>query len=560
MDVNSGNVASVATIRDDRKSEVDIDVDLEKNDTNLELSQLSRKRSLENADNKAQSTKTSVEDEFSKRLPFSKPRLVFLVITVTGAAFLNTLGVQAVVIILPSIGKALDIPDSRQQWIVSSYALTFGCFLLLWGRLADVYGKRQIFVLGSTWLTVVSLVIPFAPDEITFDLFRGFQGLGAAANVPTALGILGTTFPPSKSKNYAFACYGAGAPLGAVFGNILGGVVGEYVGWKWVFWLLSIITAVVTLGGVFIIPPQPKQAQNLNSKTNVDWIGGAIITIGLLTFMFALTEGNVVGWSKPYIPVLIIISILVTALFVIWQWYLETKTSRRPLMNVSIFRNVQFSAALIIMLLFFASFNNMIIFATYYFQSYQGLSVIQTTLRFIPTGVVGVGTSFVMAHLLSRVRGNILLMWATTCVAISNILFAIPIPTDTTYWAYGFPAMVLSVFGADTIWPTLTLFASKSLPKEDQALGGALINAVGQLGRSIGLAIATAIETAVIAQELHVDVQEVGSSMETAVGSPALLKGLRVADWVGFAYAVMAFGIAAFAFKGAGKVGASSKS
>ena len=541
------------------KSEIDIiEVDLEKKDTRLEPSQLSGKRSPKIADDSIRSVIASVEDE-SPKLRFSKTRLIFLVTTATGAAFLNILGLQAAVIILPSIGRDLNIPESRQQWIVSSYALTFGCFLLLWGRLADVYGKRRIFVLGSAWLTVASLIVPFTPNEITFNLFRGFQGMGAAANVPTALGILGTTFSPSKAKNYAFACYGAGAPLGAVFGNILGGVVGEYVNWKWVFWIISIFSAIVTLGGVFIIRPPPKQ-QHLSIKTSVDWIGGAVITIGLLTFMFALTDGNVVGWSKPYIPVLIIVSILVIAIFVTWQWYLETKTSRRPLMKISIFKNLRFSAALMIMLLSFASFSNFLIFATYYFQSYQGLSVIQTTLRFIPTGVVGVGTSIIMAQLLSRVRGNILLMWASSCVAISNMLFAVPIPTRTTYWAYGFPAMCLSVIGVDTIWPTLTLFASKCLPQEDQALGGALINAVEQLGRSIGPAIGTAIEMAVIAQEMHVEVQEVGSTMQTAVGSMALLKGLRAADWVGVAYAVVAFGLVAFAFKGAGKVGAVDKS
>jgi len=426
---------------------------------------------------------------------------------------------------------------------------------MLWGRLADVYGKRLIFIFGSAWFTLTSLIVPFAPDEVTFDLFRGLQGLGAAANVPTALGILGTTFPPSHAKNYAFACYGAGAPLGSVFGNILGGLVAQWLTWKWVFWLLAIIAAIVTLSGFLIIPSPLKPTQQLSVKSSVDWIGGAIITVGVLILLFALTEGNVVGWSTPWIPVLIVLSLLIVVLFVVWQWYLEYKTARRPLMKISIFYNHRFCAALVIMGLFFASFTNFLIFATYYYQSYQGLSVIQTTLRFIPTGVAGVCCSFVMAHLLSRVKGVILLTFATFCVAMSNLLFAVPIPPSTIYWAFGFPAMVLSVFGADTMWPTLTLFASHSLPQADQALGAALINAVGQIGRSIGLAIATAVETAVIAHDMQVDVKEVGSTMKNAVGNPALLKGLRSADWVGFAYAASAFMVAAFAFKGAGKVG-----
>lgn len=150
-------------------------------------------------------------------------------------------------------------------------------------------------------------------------------------------------------------------------------------------------------------------------------------------------------------------------------------------------------------------------------------------------------------------------MFANFCVAISNLLFAAPIPPSTIYWAYCFPAMVLSVFGADTVWPTLTLFASHSLPQADQAIGGALINAVGQVGRSIGLAIATAVETAVIAHDMHVDVKEVGTTMKNAVGNPALLRGLRAANWVSFSYAIVAFLIAAYTFRGAGKVGAIKK-
>lgn len=166
----------------------------------------------------------------------STARQIFLVICVTGASFLNTLAVQAVVISLPSIGRDLHIPSSREQWVVSAYSLTFGCFLLVFGRLADVYGKRRIYLAGSAWLTVITIIIPFLRNEVAFDLFRALQGMGAAANVPTAIGILGSTFGPGKRKYFAFAFYAGGAPLGAVFGNILGGVLGEYMSWQWIFW------------------------------------------------------------------------------------------------------------------------------------------------------------------------------------------------------------------------------------------------------------------------------------------------------------------------------------
>jgi predicted MFS family arabinose efflux permease len=319
--------------------------------------------------------------------------------------------------------------------------------------------------------------------------------------------------------------------------------------------MIAILAAIVTVAGFFLVPSPPPES--VEEKPTVDWIGGAMITIALLILLFALTEGNVVGWSTPWIPVLIVLSLLLVGVFIFWQWYLETKTRWNPLMKVSIFKSLRFSGAMVIMMLFFASFSNYLVFATFFFQDYQGLSVIQTMLRFIPTGVVGIMTAFTTGFLLSRVRGNYLLFFGTLCVALSSMLFAIPIPPETSYWAWSFIAMILCVFGADTLFPTLTLFTAQSLPSTDQALGGALINAVGQIGRAVGLAISTAIQTAVTANREGVDVKEVGNSKKGSTkGSAAFLEGLRAANWTDFAFAIAAFFVVAVAFRGAGKVGA----
>ncbi|KAF1957218.1 MFS general substrate transporter, partial [Byssothecium circinans] len=499
-----------------------------------------------------------VENASTDKLPFSKARCIALVLTVTGAAFLNTLGIQASVIILPTIGHHLHIPDSRQQWIVSAYNLTFGCFLLLWGRLADVYGKRLIFIWGSAWVTIISILLPFIPNEIGFDVFRGLQGLGSAAMVPTAIGILGVTFPPGKARNYAFSCYGAGAPLGSTFGNIFGGILAEYLDWRWVFWIFGILAAVCTVAGIYVIP-LPSVQREPTMRTTVDWIGGTIITVGLVILLFALSEGNVVGWSTPWVPTLIAVSILLIIAFGFWQHYLETKTEKRPLMKMSIFKNIKFSAANVIMMLFFSSFNNYLIFATYWFQDYQGLSVIQTTLRFIPNGVTGVTVAFITSQLLSRIRATHILTLSTLCVSTSSLLFALPLPTSTSYFAYGLPAMILSVSGADTLFPTLTLFVAKSLPSEDQALGGALINAVSQIGRALGLAIATAVQTAVIAREKGVGVDRIGGdgegNVEVGAWDEALKTGIRATCWFNSALGVVALLVVLVFFRGTGIVG-----
>lgn len=486
------------------------------------------------------------------QMPMSKARAIALVVTLTGAAFLNTMSNQAVVIILPTIGRDLDIPAARQQWIVSAYSLTFGCFLLLWGRIADVIGKKKVFIWGSAWVCLTTLVCPFIPSEIGFDVFRGLQGLGAAANVPTAIGILGVTFPPGKAKNYAFATYSSGAPLGSVIGNILGGVVGQYASWQWVLWILAILAAMITVAGHFVIPQPKPRTQSMDLKNAVDWAGGATVTVAILVLLFALTEGNVVGWATPWIPVLIVISIILLAAFVMWQIYLEKKTSRRPLMKISMFKDSKISAAMFAMMSFFAAFSNYLVFATYFYQEFEGRSTIQTTLRFIPTGVVGVVAIFIVSQILSKVKVYYILMWGMLCCAVACLLFAVPIPVGTTYWAFGLPAMCLSVLGADALFPALLLFIAQSLPKEDQALGGATINCVGQVGRAIGLAICTAVQVAI--QES----KESGPSAVTgegSIGNLAYLSGLRGAMWFSFGTAIAGFFVVAAMFRKTGKVG-----
>lgn len=328
-----------------------------------------------------------------------------------------------------------------------------------------------------------------------------------------------------------------GAPLGSVFGNLLSGLISNYASWKWVFGAQAILAAIITVASIFVIPiPPPSTIPAGKGKAaTVDWIGGTLITVGLIALMFALTEGNVVGWSTPWVPVLIVVSILIIAVFAVWQWYLETKTTRRPLVKVSLFRNWKFSAVMIVMGLFFASFNNFLIFATYFFQDYQGLSPLHTMLRFIPTGVSGILIIFAVAQLLSRIPTVFILIWAHLALSTASLLFAVPIPPSTNYFAWGLPAMVMSVFGTDALWPCVTLFTSQALPPEDQAVGGALVNAVGQIGRAVGLAIATAVQIAVMADARGVDIEEGGTVLPWEAAS---LKGIRAACWLNYAFAI----------------------
>ncbi|RYP77270.1 hypothetical protein DL769_003465 [Monosporascus sp. CRB-8-3] len=401
-------------------------------------------------------------DDSKPGLPLSKARAIALVATVTGASFLN-------------IGRDLGIPESRLQWVVSAYSLTFA----------------------------------------------------------------------------------AGAPLGSVFGNLIAGIIASYANWRWVFGATGGLAIAVTAAGIFCIPPPPPGAVSSKKSTtsllkDIDWIGGFLVTAGLLAFMFALTQGNVVGWSTVWIYMLIVIAALLLSIFVAWQWYQERHTTRAPLMKVSMFKNRRFSAALAIMGTFFGYFNDFLVLATFFWQDFQGLSALQTTLRFIPTGATGFIVAFIMSHLVSRLPTWMLLLFGNFTASMSCLLFSIPIPPDTSYFAFGFPAMILSVIGADISWPCLTLFTSKSLPQADQAMGGALINAMGQIGRSIGLAITTAIQTGVMASQRGLPVEQSGG---IEAWEPASLAGLRTGNWFNFGLGVFCMALVAISFRGTGIVG-----
>lgn len=267
---------------------------------------------------------------------------------------------------LPYISRDMKIPTSRQQWVVSAYNIAFGCSLILWSRLADMYGRRIVFVCAMAFVTLITTVIPFAPNEIAFDILRGLQGLGGAASVPSAVGILGSTFPSGKQRNYAFITYTAASSLGSVMGNIIGGLTGSFLTWKWVFWITAIVAACVMIAGFCLIPAsQAGLKPPGEKKPSLDWFGSLLISTGLILLLFVLSEGNTIGWRTPWISVLIVVSIALVILFLFWQRRLETRGTRPPLVRMSMFTSVQFSASFVVIMFFFASYNSYLVFATF---------------------------------------------------------------------------------------------------------------------------------------------------------------------------------------------------
>lgn len=468
-----------------------------------------------------------------------------LVLILTGATFLNTISAQSVVIILPEISKDLNIPETRQQWIVSAYALTSGAFLLLCGKLADVYGRRVLFIIGCFWIVAATLGAAFSPVEVCMYVMRALHGLGAAITIPTAIGIIGYTIPPGRVKNYSFAFYSGGAPIGQVMGNLLGGIISNFTNWKVVFFVIAAASGIFGIAAIFVIPKEPpRDSNNPNTAqaSGVDWIGAFLFTSGLLLLLIALSEGVSESWKTPFVIVLLILGVVFLACFAFWQHYLEKTGTFEPLMRVSTFRNGRFSFAMVIVMFFSAGFTNFLVYSTYFYQDFQHLSPLQTTYRYIPLGIVGILTTLFVGYLMDRVRGNYILTFGLTSALIANLIFAVPIPSSTSYFAYGFPAMCLAAFGADTVYPCIGLFTTQSLPRKDQGLAGAMFQTVAGLGRAMFLPITSMIQAS-------------AQRRTRGENGKPFLEGLRAVEWFCCGCMGLSLIVAVIGLRHMGKIG-----
>ncbi|WQF89550.1 Putative major facilitator superfamily, MFS transporter superfamily [Colletotrichum destructivum] len=362
---------------------------------------------------------------------------------------------------------------------------------------ADVYGRRLVYLLRSILFTISNLCLPFT---------RG------AALIPSGIGIIASTFPRGKARNNAYVCISAVASVGSVLGNIFGGVIGGLLSWQWVFWIAAIMAGVTTAIAYFITgtphlrssPSASTSAENGGDETrtrSVDWTGGALVSCSLALLLAAFTQANLIGWSTTWIPPLIAASVVLLVGFCFWQRRLEKDPAREPLLRISRFKNLQFSALFV-------------------YQGCLALSELDTTLRFLPAGIAGLLIPFVVYPALSRIH------------AFDILAFGL-----TSYWAYGFPAMCLC-FSIEIVWPVISLLIAASFPSADQVLGSGLLQSSNNVGRALGLAVANAIQTSAQRPEMAVG---------GFAGLPGFLYGVRAAQWTNVGFAIAALGIA-FAF------------
>ncbi|KAI0833324.1 major facilitator superfamily domain-containing protein [Trametes gibbosa] len=491
--------------------------------------------------------------------PRSFAKDVILICTVTLAMILNTANSTGVAISLPTIGRELNIVESKLQWIISAYSLSSGCLLLFLGRIADLYGRKNTFIFGCGLMGILGLGCGFAQDEITLDVLRGLQGIGAAACIPAGLGILANTFPPSRIRSIAFATFAAGAPVGGAIGSAIGGVLVQLTDktWRSTFWFLTGLSVICCIGGFLSI-----DADDLHELADrrVDWLGAFLVTAGLTLIIFVLSDSSVApdGWKTGYIIALIIVGAALIVLFVFWEHYLEQLHARGdataerwwtppPLMSVTIWTRARGKLAVVLVIAFleWCSFNSFTFWIQLYFQDFLNLNPILTMVRLLPMCVTGVLCNVVVALVVGHVPLVYLIATGTLFTGVANLLFAVIDPA-ASYWAFGFPATIVSVFGADFVFATGTLFVAKVCLPHEQSVGGALFQTLTQVGTAFGLAISTIVFNATLTKESHKLGVDVGPSTSSAPRT-AQLSAYKDAMWTGCAFGFVG-AILSFAF------------
>lgn len=473
-----------------------------------------------------------------------------IIATCTMVMWVNSSNLTSAAVSLPSIGRDLGIEQNQLEWLVSSYALSSGCLFPLLGRVADLYGRKITFLLGSAWLAIFTLACGFAHDAIVLDVLRGLQGIGVAAALPASMGILAHSFPPGRTRSIAFATFAAGAPLGGFTGQALGGTLIQlsHPSWRSNFYLSSGLTVLFLLMGLFSIP---RDEPSTEADRRIDWLGAFLVTAALVLIIFVLSDGEIAPnkWATSYIIALLILGVLILGVFLVWEWYLErvqldpnapySMWTPPPMMKLSLWTkaNGKFAAIMLMILLTFASFLAWNFWSQLFYQDYEDYTPILTMLRFIPMFVTGVILNTIVVLVIARVPIVWLLAIGTLATGCASLFFAL-IQPNATYWRFGFPSAILSVFGADFVFASGTIFVAQIVEPHEQSLSGALFQTMNQVGTALGVTVTTIIYNRVVAQSSA----KMGIIVDTSNSNApreALLHGYKAAAWGSFAFGVV---------------------
>ncbi|HZQ65573.1 MAG TPA: DHA2 family efflux MFS transporter permease subunit [Gaiellaceae bacterium] len=402
------------------------------------------------------------------------------------AQFMVVLDVAIVNVALPSIKTDLGFSQANLQWVISAYAILFGGTLLLGGRLADLLGRRRLFVAGLALFATSSLLCGIAWSEGSLIAFRGVQGLGGALLAPAALSLLMTTFAEGRERNLALGIYGAASGSGAAAGVLLGGVLTSYLSWEWIFF----INVPVGLVAIAFTPLLLRESRALLAHRHFDFAGAASITAGLMLLVYAMTRATTDGWGAGSTIALLAASAVLVLGFV----GIELR-SRSPLLPLRMFRLRTLTAANVTMAIVGAAAFSEFFLLTLYLQDVLHYSAVESGVAFAAFALSVVAASNVAQALVGRVGVRATLTAGLLAAAASMALLT-RLPVEGHYFWDLFPAFVLGGIGMGFSFVPVTIASLTGVERADAGVASGLINTSRQIGGAIGIAATSAIAAA----------------------------------------------------------------
>ncbi|WP_461165834.1 MFS transporter [Tsukamurella serpentis] len=415
------------------------------------------------------------------------------IVVLSGMMFLAVLDGTVVFVALPRIQDAMHLSDAAKIWVFGAYAVTFGGFMLLGGRLGDTFGRKRMFVFGVAGFTAASLLTGFATNEAWLLAARAGQGLFAAIACPTALALIATTFAPGKARNQAFAIFGAMAGLGSVSGLVAGGLLAT-MDWRFVFWINVPVGIICVIGAVYALEESTSERRHA-----LDIRGAFLAVAGCVGGVYTLTMGPEVGWKGASIYVSAALSIACLVAFLLVE-----RTAKNPILPFSLFRNHNRVAAMIAILVCGALIPTLGFYVALTFQQVLGYTPLQSGVALIPFAV-GMGIAAPVSSKLA------LKMQARWLVAIGGVIVFLPCiyvpmlmsrsPEEVTYFPYiGLPVFFIGL-GVGFAMIPLPICALAGVRPSETGPMSALVEVCQNIGGIIGLASVQVVVTSRIMKE-----------------------------------------------------------
>ncbi|TWS25460.1 MFS transporter [Tsukamurella sputi] len=443
------------------------------------------------------------------------------IVVLSGMMFLAVLDGTVVFVALPRIQDAMHLSDAAKIWVFGAYAVTFGGFMLLGGRLGDTFGRKRMFILGVAGFTLASLLTGFATNEAWLLIARAGQGLFAAIACPTALALIATTFAPGKARNQAFAIFGAMAGLGSVSGLVAGGLLATW-DWRFVFWINVPVGIVCVIGAVVALEESTSERRHA-----LDIKGAFLAVAGCVAGVYTLTMGPEVHWKGVSIYVAATVSVVCLVAFLVVE-----RTAKNPILPFSLFHNRNRVAAMVAILVCGALIPTLGFYVALTFQQVLGYSPLQSGLALIPFAV-GMG---IAAPISSKLALKIQARWL---VAIGGVIVFLPCiyvptlmtrdPATVSYFPYIGPAVFVIGLGVGFAMIPLPICALAGVRPSETGPMSALVEVCQNIGGIVGLASVQVLVTSRIMAEGGPTKGDITHDMLDAAQRSALASGYGLA-------------------------------